>query len=283
MTNLRRRMLQDLRIRNYAPGTIDEYVSKVARFAKYFNRSPDLLGPEEIRQYQVHLVEEVHASWSVFNTTVCALRFFYETTLGKDWKIKHIPFQKAPKKLPIVLSIEEVREFLDSVSNLRHRTVLETMYSTGLRISEATNLRIRDIDSSRMALKVNEGKGRKDRYVPLTTTLLERLRGYWKVYRPADWLFPGRRADTPISASSIDQAIARARKNVRFKKHVKSHTLRHSFATHLLEAGVDLRRIQLLMGHRSLKTTAIYLHVARASLQKTVESKDLLGAIYRSQ
>lgn len=279
MTSLRQRMIQDLRIRNYSPKTIKEYVRRVADFALYFRRSPDLLGPPHIRQFQVHLIEERHSSWAVFNQSVCALRFFYTATLGKDWAIKHIPFPKQPKKLPVILSVPEVAELLGAVENLKHRTLLETLYGAGFRISEATHLRIPDIDSQRMMLRIEQGKGRKDRYVPISPTLLQKLREYWRVYRPTVWLFPGESLDKPAAISTFQKAFSKARRKVGIKKPVKCHTLRHCFATHLLEAGVDLRTIQIILGHRHLNTTSIYLHVASKSLQMTAESKDLLRTI----
>jgi site-specific recombinase XerD len=276
-------MIDDLKIRNYAPGTIGEYVRRVRQFACYFGKSPDLLGPPHIRQYQVHLVNEEKASWTKFNQTVCALRFLYRTTLGKDWAITHIPFPKQPKKLPVVLSIKEVGKLLGAVTNLKYRSVLETMYGAGLRISEAVTLRIADIDSSRMVLRIVEGKGRKDRYVTLSPTLLGKLREYWRKYRPREFLFPGSSPDKPLSVSAVQRAVVRARKHAGIRKPVKSHTMRHSYATHLLEGGVDLRTIQILLGHRSLNTTAIYLHVATKRLRDTGRSNDLLRAVEESQ
>jgi integrase/recombinase XerD len=279
MTPLRQKMIEDLRIRNYSPETIDTYVRRVAAFAQYFGKSPEHLGPPHIRQYQVHLLEEIRASWPVFNQTVCALRFLYKKTLGKHWIIEHIPFPKQPKKLPVVLSPKEVGRLLAAVRALKQRTALETIYATGLRISEATHLRVPDIDSQRMVLRVVAGKGRKDRYVPLSPTLLAKLRQYWKVYRPAHWLFPGSSPKKPLSTSSIQRALSLATKKAKIKKRVRPHTLRHCFATHFLEAGVDLRTIQLLLGHDSLKTTAVYLHIATKSLQDATGSRDLLKAI----
>jgi integrase/recombinase XerD len=279
MTPLRQKMLQDLRIRNYSPETVDTYIQRVAAFARYFGKSPDLLGPPHIRQYQVHLIEEAGASWSTLNQTVCALRFLYKKTLHKQWPIEHLPYAKRPKKLPVVLGVMEFARVFAAVRLLKHRTVLETIYATGLRISEALHLRVQDIDSQRMVLRVEAGKGRKDRYVPLSPTLLVKLRQYWKVYQPPEWLFPGRSTKTPLSTSSIQRAISKARKKARMKKRVGPHTLRHSFATHLLEGGTDLRTIQLLLGHGSLKTTAVYLHIAAKSLQDATGSRDLLKAL----
>jgi site-specific recombinase XerD len=275
-------MIQDLRIRNLAPGTIRAYVYRVADYARYFKKSPEVLGPEHIRQYQVHLVEERHSSHSYLNQTVCALRFLYETTLEKDWAIKAIPFAKRIKRIPIVLSIQEVRSFFAAIDNLKHRTVQETMYATGLRVGEACCLRIEDIDSDRMVLRVNRGKGRKARYVPLSPTLLAKLRSYWKVYRPTYWLFPGKSPEVPLCEKVIQKSAAKARKKAGILKAMSSHTLRHSFATHMLEAGVNLRVIQMILGHRRLRTTAIYLHVAATALQETAKTKDLLRSLQDS-
>jgi integrase/recombinase XerD len=280
MTSLRQRMIEDLQIRNYAPRTLETYVDRVADFARYFGKSPELLGPPHIRQYQVHLLEDVGASWCVFNQSVCALRFLYKTTLGKDWAIAHIPFPKCPKRLPVVLSLQEVGKVLEAVTDLKYRTVLEVMYAAGLRISEALHLRVRDIDSQRMVLRIQQGKGRKDRYVSLSLTLLTCLRAYWKVVRPdpEGWLFPGSTPAGTLSASSIRRALSLAKQKAGIKKPMKTHTLRHCYATHLLEAGIDLRTIQILLGHRSLNTTAVYLHIATKSLEKASESSDLLKA-----
>lgn len=282
MTPLRQRMIEDLRIRNYSPRTISEYVCRVARFAMHFGKSPDVLGPEEIREYQVHLVDVAKVSWSVFNQTVCGLRFFYQTTLGKDWAVKHIPFPRQPKKLPVVLSRDEVGKILGAVKNHKHRTVLETMYAAGLRVTEALELRVCDIDSGRRMLRLQQAKGKKDRYVPLSRTLIMKLRAYWKDYRPAQWLFPGSTGEKPLSETVIQRAISRTGKKAGILKRVKSHTLRHSFATHLLEAGVDLRTIQLILGHANLNTTAIYLHVAIKGAQDGGDAMDLLKGLESS-
>jgi integrase/recombinase XerD len=278
MTSLRQRMLQDLRIRNYSPGTIAIYIRAVAGFAKHFDKSPHLLGSEHIREYQVFLLEEKKASWPVFNQAVCALRFLYQVTLDRKEVIEHIPYPKTERKLPVVLSPRELGPFFEAVGNLKHRTVLKTMYATGLRISEALNLKLTDVDGSRMVLRVRQGKGRKDRYVPLPPTLLSLLRDYWKVDRPKEWLFPGPSQDQPLSSTTIRKACSQARLKARLSKPVKTHSMRHAFATHSLEAGMDLRTIQLILGHASLRSTAIYLHVAtgtRGSSQKD-RSVDLL-------
>lgn len=276
MTDLRRRMLQDMRIRNYAPRTIDCYIDMVARFARHFGKSPDQLGPDEIRTYQVFLVEEKKRSWSVLKQVVSALRFLYGKTLGRALAIGYIPHPKKQRTLPVVLSREEVARLLAALTNLKHRAVLTTLYATGLRVSEAAHLQIGDIDSGRMVMRVRQGKGRKDRYVTLSPVLLDLLRQYWKAYRPKHWLFPGANADAPMTVSAIQHVCHAACKKAGLRKPASPHTLRHSFATHLLEAGTNVRAIQLLLGHGSLNTTARYTHVATNTLRSIKSPLDLL-------
>ncbi len=276
MTDLRQRMTHDMQIRNYSPKTIKLYIAQVASFAKYYGRSPEQLGPEHIRGFQVYLIEKKHASWSHFNLTVCARRIVYKVTLGKDWMIKHLPYGKMPKKLPVVLSRAEMQRFLDCLSQWSHRIILMTTYSAGLRVSEVAKLQVDDIDSSRMLIRIQGGKGQKDRYVPLSKTLLEVLRAYWKVVRPTKWLFAGRQPDCYISTRTIGRACHQAARKAGIRKRVTPHTLRHSFATHLLEGGTDIRTIQKLLGHQNLKTTAIYTHVTQSQIQSTTSPLDLL-------
>ena len=276
MTKLRQRMIDDLRIRNYSPRTIETYTRCVAGFAKHFGTSPSQLGPDHIRTYQVFLVETKRTSWTLFNQTVCALRFLYKVTLGRPELIEHIPYPKQEKRLPVVLSREELARFFDAIPNRKHRTILMTMYAVGLRVSEALALRVTDIDSDRMLVRVQQGKGKKDRYVPLPATLLGHLRAYWQADRPTTWLFPGSRPDRPLLPCSVQRASARARQKARLTKPATTHTMRHCFATHLLEAGTDLRTIQVQLGHGSLNTTAVYLHVATSALQATEGTPDLL-------
>lgn len=277
MSVLRERMLEELRVRNYAPETQRHYVARVARFAQHFHKSPELLGPEEIRSYQVHLVDEKKCSWTVLNQTVCALRFLYLTTLRQDWKIRHVPYARGERKLPIVLSHREVLGLFESVSNPKHLSILLATYSGGLRISEVANLKVIDIDSDRMILHIRQGKGRKDRMVPLSSVLLSNLRSYWQSTRPKRLLFPGEDPNRPISSSSIRQFLRRAVRIAGIKKSVTMHTLRHTFATHHLEAGTDLRTLQLIMGHRSLKTTSLYLHVSVDQVRSAKSPLDLLS------
>jgi len=277
-TALRQRMTDDLRLRNRSPRTIKSYLAQVASFAKYFKRSPELLGPEEIRQYQVHLVNVRQVSWSTFNQAVCALRFFYRITLSRDWVVEHLPFPRRAKQLPVVLSPEEVKRFLDSIRSLKYRAILMTAYAGGLRLSEVANLRVRDIDSSRMMIRIEQGKGRKDRYVMLAPKLLEVLRQYWRAERPGEWLFPGRSPDQSLCVTGIQKACRQAGIDAGLSKRVTVHTLRHSFATHLLEAGTNIRVIQTLLGHSSVSTTQRYTYVSEKTVRATESPLELLAA-----
>lgn len=276
MKPLRQRMLDDMQIRNFAPGTQQAYINAMAKFAKHFNHSPDQLGPEEIRAYQIHLAQEKQVGWSVFNTTVSALRFFYRTTLEKDWRIDLIPFPRREKKLPVVLSPDEVQRFLAAIPSLRHRAMLVTAYAAGLRVSEVAHLQVEDIDSKRMVIRICQGKGHKDRYVMLSPRLLVLLRAYWKAAHPKTWLFPGHDGEGPVSRRGIAWACQQAGLAAGLNKSVTVRSLRHSFATHLLENGTDVRTIQLLMGHASLRTTALYMHVASSTINSTPSPLDSL-------
>jgi integrase/recombinase XerD len=277
MSALRERMIQDMQIRNLSPRTVDCYVYHVRCFAKHFGRSPEQLGPEEVRQYQVHLVREKKASWSSFNQAVCALRFLYGTTLACPWPVVQIPFAKRPKKLPVVLGPEEVQRLLPCIQPLKPRVVLTTIYAAGLRLDEAIHLQATDIDSSRMLLRVAQGKGAKERLVPLSPRLLAELRTYWRQVRPPRWLFPARgKSEQPLDPATVRRACSRAAKAAGLTKHVSPHVLRHSYATGLLERGVDLLTIQRLLGHRSFSTTLIYLHVRRPHLESVVSPLDWL-------
>lgn len=278
MTSLRQRMIDDMRLRNYAPRTIDVYVERVRRFAEHFGRSPQALGPAEIRAYQLFLLEHKGASWAVFNQTVCALRFVYRVSLERTWLVEHIPFPKQEKKLPVVLSREEVQRLLSAVENLKHRTILMTMYATGVRVSEVVALELSDVDSARMLIRVRHGKGRKDRFVPLSLTLLEHLRVYWRAYRPPRWLFASSDAQRPLSVSAVQRVCGRSAERAGLRKRVSPHTMRHCFATHLLEAGTDLKTIQVLLGHSSLRSTSVYLHVAAQAPGYRSQTHDLLAA-----
>lgn len=266
MTPLRRRMIEDMTLRNFTKRTIRSYVLSVALYARYFNCSPDLLGFEHIRSYMLHMLQEQHASMSHYSRTRSALRFFYSVTLGRNDVAQSFPRVKQPHTLPVVLSYDELARFFAAVPNLKHRAILMTAYAAGLRVSEVVGLRPDDIDSKRMVIRVRQGKGRKDRYVMLSPRLLQVLRTYWKATRPDGFLFPGGLPGRPITPDSVRKVCHRARRAAGLEKHVTVHTLRHSFATHLLEAGTDLRTIQVLLGHSSFSTTAMYTHVATASL-----------------
>jgi site-specific recombinase XerD len=272
MTPLRRRMIEDMRLRNLAPRTIKTYVDCVVAFARYFGTSPEHLGPDHIRAYLLHLVEK-RASWSQFNQARSALRFLYHTTLKRPWVDDGVVCVKTTRKLPVVLSLEEVAQFFAAVGKLKHRAILMTAYAAGLRLSEVVGLRVENVDSRRMVLRIR-GKGRKDREVMLSPRLLAVLRHYWLAERPSGYLFPGRDPDRPISPSSVQKNCGAALQASGLKKHISPHSLRHSFATHLLEAGTDLRTIQVLLGHSHLSTTARYTHVSAARLQATSSPLD---------
>ena len=276
MTPLRQRMLQDMGIRNLAVNTQLAYVQQISAFARHFDRSPEALGPEQVRAYQVHLIEERKLAAGSLSVVAAALRFLYKITLRRPWNDDDIPMPKRPLKLPIVLSPDEVVRFLACVASTKHRAILTTIYASGLRVSEAVALRPADIDSSRMVLRVDQGKGRKDRYVMLSPRLLEVLRDYWRIERPRPWLFPGDGAGRHISKNAVEQACQKAHRAAGIDKPVTPHSLRHAFATHLLESGTDIRRIQLLLGHRSLATTSRYLKIATSSLCATVSPFDQL-------
>lgn len=276
MALLRERMAEDLRIRNYSPRTIRTYVSMVSRFASQFDKPPGLLGPEEVRAFQLGLIDQ-RVSWSLFNQAVCALRFFYRVTLPRDFAVEHIPFAKRKKPLPLVLSVDEVRRLLGEVRNTKHRALLSLIYATGARLNEATHLRVSDIDGARMLVHIRHGKGGKPRMVPMSKALRELLRDYWRAERPQAYLFPGQAAGRCLCESSAQKACEMARLRARIDKPASVHTLRHSYATHLLELGVDLRTIQKLLGHSSLSTTAIYVHVTGRLLDAANKAVDLLA------
>ena len=277
MTSLRQRMLEDLQVRNRSPHTQRAYLEQVSRFARHFGQSPTVLGPEEIRTYQVYLTNERKLAPGSILIAVAALRFLYKVTLKKDWPFDQaIPAPKKPQTLPVVLSPEEVVQFLACVMKPKHRAILTTCYAAGLRISEAVQLTVSAIDSQRMVLRVEQGKGQKDRYVMLSPKLLDILRAWWRVTRPRHWLFPGDRPDHPITRSAVEHECQQAHRRSRIPKPITPHSLRHAFAVHLLEAGTDVRTIQLLLGHRSLATTARYLRIATTKVCSTSSPLDLL-------
>jgi integrase/recombinase XerD len=249
----------------------------VSQFARHFGRSPDKLGPEHIRAYQIYLTNEKKLAPASIHVAVAGLRFFYRVTLKKEWTFREVlPLPKKPQKLPVILSPEEVLHFLGCVEHIRHRVILTICYAAGLRISEAVRLMPTDIDSRRMVIRVVQGKGQKDRYVMLSARLLEILRSYYKAVRPKDWLFPGSQPGQPITKDAVEEACRKAHRASGLAKPVTPHSLRHAFAVHLLESGTDVRTIQLLLGHRSLATTARYLRIATNKVCSTSSPLDLL-------
>ena len=275
MSPLRRRMIEDMTVRNLSPATQRSYVHAVARFGRFFGRSPDRLSLEDVRAFQVHLVAG-GTSWPALNQTVCALRFLYGVTLKRAELPERIPYARTPRKLPVVLSADEVVRFLEAVPSLKARAALTTAYAAGLRASEAASIKVADIDSARMVIRVEQGKGGRDRYVMLSPQLLGILRSYWRLARPAHWLFPGRGPEHPINPTVLHAACRSACAASGLGKRVTVHTLRHSFATHLLEAGTDIRIIQALLGHSSLNTTARYTRVATSTIRGTPSPLDRL-------
>ena len=276
MTQLRKRMQEELQRRNYSESTTICYLRQITEFAKHFRRSPAQLGPEEIKQFQLYLVQEKKVSWATYIQTTAALRFLYVKTLGRAFMAEKIPYPKRPKRLPTVLSQEEITRLLDSTRTLKHRALLMVLYGAGLRVSEACRLTVDDIDSSRMVIHVRQAKGNKDRDVMLSPVLLETLRRYWKASRPKPWIFPGYGPDKPMTTKSVFLMVRSIASRAKITKTVSPHTLRHSFATHLLESGTDLRTIQLLLGHADVRTTIIYLQVSQQHIRKIVSPLDQL-------
>ena len=280
MTHLRQRMLEELQRRNYSQSTARSYIHAVEDFAKYFRRSPQRLGPEHIREYQAYLFRERKLSPGTIEGRTAALRFLFVKTLRRPYLPDHIPFPKRQRRLPTILDQQEVARLIDSASNLMHRTMLMMLYATGLRRAEMCHLKVSDIDSQRMVIHVRQGKGGRDRDVLLTPKLLETLREYWRWMKPRTYLFPGTvkgwRADVPITEKIVWQAVNEAAKRAGIAKRNSPHTLRHCFATHLLEAGADLRTIQILLGHCDLEVTTIYLHLSQQHLSATASPLDAL-------
>ena len=277
MGKLRDQMEMDMKLRRLSPRTISCYLACMKNIAVYFGKSPAELRGEEIRSYLYHLMEDRRASQAVINQSYSALKFFFENTLQKPWDVLKIPRSKQRKKLPGVLSRQEVESIFSATGNLKHRAILMTVYSAGLRVGEVTRLKVSDIDSERMMIRVNEGKGLKDRYTLLGERNLEILRLYYKEYRPLEWLFPGKDPSEPVSISCVQRVFKASVQEAGIKKKASVHTLRHSFATHLLESGTDLYYIQRLLGHKSAGTTAVYLHIAGKDFGKIKSPIDILG------
>jgi len=281
MTQLRRMMLEELQRRNYSKSTIRYYLQRVANFAQHFGRSPDKLGPDELRSYQAYLLRERKLAVGTVIARVAALRFFFIKTLRRRLPLNDIPYPKHPRRLPTILTVEEVARLIDSARNLLDRTLLLVLYSTGMRNCEVRRLQVKDIDSNSMLIHIQHGKGGRDRYVPLSPKLLETLREYWRWMKPKTWLFPGTvhnwRADKPLTPKVVWDACQFAAQRAGIEKHVYPHLLRHSYATHLLETGADLRTIQLLLGHIELEHTVLYLHLSRRHLQAFPNPLDTLN------
>jgi site-specific recombinase XerD len=282
MTRLRQIMLDELERRNYSQNTKRAYLQAVADFARHFQRSPDQLGLDHVREYQVHLFRARKLKPNSVSVHLTALRFIFVTVLKRQWPVSDTPYPKKPDTLPSVLSQEEVSRLMGAAVKPLHRLILMTLYATGLRRAELTQLKITDIDTQRMVIHVRGGKGRKDRDVMLSPRLLEALRQYWRSLKrkPPVWLFPGGRwhtdVDRPMNDKVVWNACEQAARRAGIKKPVHPHTLRHSFATHLLEAGTDIRTIQLLLGHGDLKVTTVYLHLSRRHLEATASPLDAL-------
>ena len=273
---LRQRMIEDMTIRKLAPKTQHDYVQRVKNFAAFLGRSPDTASFDDVRRYQLHLVAS-GAGVPTINQSVSTLRFFFKITLGRPDIVNHTQFIHVPRKLPVVLSPEEVARFLDAAPGLKYKVALSVAYGAGLRVSEVVALKVSDIDSKRMVIRIDQGKGHKDRYVMLSPSLLELLRTYWKVARPQGWLFPGRDRVNPLTPRQLNRACHAAAVVAQIDKRVSLHTLRHSFATHLLEQKVDIRVIQVLLGHKKLDTTALYSQVATKIIREVKSPLDQLA------
>jgi site-specific recombinase XerD len=277
MTEMRRRMEEELKLRGCSPRTQKAYVDWVARFAQHYRRPPEQMGEEQVRAYLIYLLEDQKLSRSTLVQAFCALKFFYVHVLHRSCEVEDLRFPRHQKrKLPRVLSDSEVRRLLESAENLKEQVMLMTLYGAGLRLSELIHLQVKDIDSSKMQIRVRQGKGGKDRMVVLSPTLLEALRRYFRQYRPVTWLFYGQAPEQPIDDRAIQRMVRRLSERAGLREGVTTHTLRHSFATHLLEQGAELPYIQQLLGHRDLKTTMLYLRVSPPALRKVISPLDRL-------
>ncbi len=278
MTQLRQRMIEDMRVRNFSPVTIRRYTDCVAAFARHYQRCPSTLGSEEVREYQVYLAVDLKRSFTVLNQTVCALRFLYRVTLRSPFPIELIPYAKREKKIPVILSRDEVQALLGAATCAKHHAIIATFYSTGIRLSELRSLKTEQIDASRETIHIH-GKGSRDRLVPLCLRLITLLRGYWREQSlESPWLFPGLDPEKPLCRETIQAAVSKTARSAGLKKKVTPHLLRHTFATHLLESGVDILRIQRLLGHARISTTLIYVHIATDYLKSVKNPFDLLPA-----
>ena len=274
MTHLRQLVLDELERRNYSQATVRAYISAIRQFAEHFHRSPDQLGPDQVREYQIHLVRDRKLTPHAVQVQMSALRFLFGKTLRRQWRPDDMPMPRVPRRLPTILSADEVARMIESADSLLHRTILMTLYATGMRRTELCHVKVGDIDSERMLIHIRQGKGGKDRDVPLSAKLLDQLRAYWRSrkIKPQSWLFPSVqrcRADLPIDGKTVWHACRNAARRAGITKRVHPHTLRHSFATHLLEAGADPATIQLLLGHAELRDTALYLHLSTRHIRAT--------------
>ena len=274
MGKLKDQMLMDLQLSGAKPRTQEAYLREVENLAKYFNRSPAELGEAELKKYMLYMINERHLSEGTFRFYVAGLKFLYRTTLKREWPVEKIKHPRSKRKLPVVLDLSEVEALFAVTKNLKHKAMLMITYSSGLRVSETARLKMTDIDSKRMTIRVSDGKGGKDRYSILSRTALEHLRQYWRKYRPAEWLFEGQKQDEHITSQTIQTIFYAEKKRAGIKKPASIHTLRHSFATHLIEAGTSLHHVQLLLGHRSPTTTTVYLHVSRLNLAQVTSPLD---------
>lgn len=263
MGEFRDRMRQELEIRGCSPKTVDAYLGAMKGLVRHYMRPPDQLTPDDIKRYQHHLIQERGLSYSTLNVAVSAFRFFYHELLEVSWEVSRLPYHKKPKRLPVILSREEVVRVFEAAGAVTWRAIFVTIYGAGLRLSECLHLRVGDIDSGRMVLEVRRGKGAKDRYVPLSESLLRLLRAYWVARRPSQLLFPGDQPDRPLSPTTVQRRFKAAARRADISKRVTPHSLRHAFATHMLEDGVHVRALQRILGHRSLSTTTIYLHCTK--------------------
>ena len=273
---LRRRMIEDMTIRKFAPKSQHDYVQRVKNFAAFLGRSPETATFEDVRRYQLHLAAS-GVSVPTINQTVSTLRFFFRVTLRRHEIVEHTHFIREPHKLPVVLSPEEVTRLLDAAPGIKYKAALSVAYGAGLRATEVTSLKVSDIDSKRMIIRVEQGKGRKDRYVMLSPYLLNLLREWWKAARPQGWLFPGRDPAQPMTTRQLNRACHAAAQMAEINKRVSLHTLRHSFATHLLEHNIDVRVIQVLLGHAKLDTTALYTRVATKTISEVMSPLEHLA------
>lgn len=276
MSQLLEKMKMDLALRGYSPRTQKTYLQNVNQFSNHFAKPPELLNTADIREYLYHCISVRNLSCSFVNTAYSSIKFFFETTLGREWNMKNIPRTKQSKKLPVALSLDEVKMIFDLTSNLKHKAILMTTYSAGLRVSEVANLKISDIDSANMQIRIRQAKGDKDRYTLLGQSNLLMLREYFKVYRPTNWLFPNELTLRPLSVRTVQKVFQDAKDRCNITKDVSIHSLRHSFATHLLKSGVDLVYIQKLLGHTNIQTTSIYLHLAGKDILNIVSPLDSL-------